>query len=89
MGNGLGDDLRKLMLAGIGGAAVAAESAKKGFDILVEKGDATVRKGKAAYAELKHKASPSSLIDRVDQLTPEELQALKARIGELERQGKE
>ena len=42
----LTEDLKKLILAGIGAAAVTAEKSKEMIDQLVEKGELTVEQGK-------------------------------------------
>lgn len=52
----ISDDLKKVMLAGIGAAAVTAEKSKAVVDTLVEKGELTVAQGKVVNEELKRKA---------------------------------
>ena len=49
----LTEDLKKLILAGIGAAAVTAEKSKEMIDQLVEKGELTVEQGKVLNEELK------------------------------------
>ncbi len=48
------DNIKKLMLAGIGAVAVTAEKSKDLLDEMVEKGELTVEQGKVLNEELKH-----------------------------------
>lgn len=48
-----GEDLRKLLLMGIGAVAVTAEKSKEVVDELVKKGELTVEQGKVLNEELK------------------------------------
>ncbi|MEG1432035.1 MULTISPECIES: phasin family protein [Eubacterium] len=48
-----GDELKKLMLAGVGAAAETSEKAGALLDHLVKKGEITVEQGKAINEELK------------------------------------
>ncbi|MDO5147299.1 MAG: hypothetical protein Q4D60_09870 [Eubacteriales bacterium] len=59
----LGDNIKKLLLAGIGTAAVTAEKSKEILDELVRKGELTVEQGKALNQELKH--SMKECVDHV------------------------
>ena len=52
--NNFGEDLRKLVLAGLGAVAVTAEKSKDVVDQLVKKGELTVEQGKVLNEELKH-----------------------------------
>lgn len=96
----LGGDLKKLLLAGIGAAALTSEKTKELIEELVKKGELTVEQGKVLNEELKHNvkqkirenvtinvASPQS-VDELEQaigkLSPEELSALKGRIAKLD-----
>lgn len=95
----LGDGIRKLLLAGIGTAAVTAEKSKEILDDLVKKGELTVEQGKVLNQELKHniketlkenvnvsvKAStPEELQTLLDRMTPEQLAQLKVKIADME-----
>lgn len=51
----LTDNMKKIMLAGIGAVAVTAEKSKEVIDELVTKGELTVEQGKILNEELKHK----------------------------------
>ena len=50
----LGENVKKLLLAGIGAAAVTAEKSKELLDEMVKKGELTVEQGKVLNEELKH-----------------------------------
>ncbi len=50
-----GENVKKLLLAGIGAVAVTAEKSKDLLDEMVEKGELTVEQGKVLNEELKHK----------------------------------
>lgn len=95
---GLGDNLKKLLLAGIGAVAVTAEKSKDVLDELVEKGELTVEQGKALNEELKHNikktvkenvnvsvkpSSPEELDELLDKMTPDQIEELKARLNVL------
>ena len=49
-----GENVKKLLLAGIGAVAVTAEKSKDLLDEMVEKGELTVEQGKVLNEELKH-----------------------------------
>lgn len=51
----LGEELKKLVLAGIGAVAVTAEKSKEIVDELVKKGEITVSEGKVMNEELTRK----------------------------------
>ena len=55
----LGEGIKKLLLAGIGTAAMTAEKSKEVLDELVEKGELTVEQGKVLNQELKHNIKES------------------------------
>ena len=91
----LGENVKKLLLAGVGAAATTVEKSKEILDDLVEKGDLTVEQGKALNEELKHnikktveenvknteKADPVEELDELlEKMTPEQIEALKERL---------
>ena len=95
----LGEGLKKILLVGIGTAAVTAEKSKEILDELVKKGELTVEQGKVLNEELKHNlkqtvknnvnvkvkvTTPEELSELLDKMTPEQLEALKAQIKEKE-----
>lgn len=49
----LGEDLKKVLLAGIGAVALTAEKSKELVDEFVKKGELTVQQGKVLNEELK------------------------------------
>lgn len=97
--DGLGENVKKLLLAGVGVVAVTAEKSKELLDVMVEKGELTVEQGKALNEELKHnikktvkdnvnvsvKAStPEELDELLEKMTPEQIAALKDRLHAME-----
>lgn len=92
------ENIKKIMLAGIGAVAVTAERSKDLLDEMVEKGELTVEQGKVLNEELKHNvkktvkekvnavrpSTPEDLSDILDQMTPEQIQALKEQISKKE-----
>lgn len=51
----LGNDLKKILLAGVGAVAVTAEKSEEILKDLVKRGEITVEQGKALNEELKRK----------------------------------
>lgn len=99
----LGDGLKKVLLAGIGAVAVTAEKSKEILDEMVKRGELTVEQGKVLNKELKHNirktvkenvkvsvkpSSPEELSELLDQMTLEQMEALKAGIQEKEEKQK-
>lgn len=88
----LGENLRKLILAGVGVAAVTKEKGTDVLNELVKKGELTIEQGKVLNEELKHNIKdairenvtivtpPDDVISAVDSLSDEQLEALKAHI---------
>ena len=86
----LGENLRKLILAGVGIAAVTKEKGADVLNELVKKGELTIEQGKVLNEELKHNIKdairenvtivtpPDDVISAVDSLSDEQLEALKA-----------
>lgn len=92
----LGENLRKLILAGVGVAAVTKEKGADVLNELVKKGELTIEQGKVLNEELKHNIQdairenvtivtpPDDVISAVDSLSDEQLEALKAHIAARE-----
>ena len=87
----LGDGVKKVLLAGIGTAAVTAEKSKEVLDKMAERGEAAVEQGKVLNQELRHNvnvsvktSSPEELDELLDKMTPEQIEQLKERIYERE-----
>lgn len=91
----LSENLRKLILAGVGVAAVTKEKGADVLNELVKKGELTIEQGKVLNEELKHNikdairenvtiVTPDDVISAVDSLSDEQLEALKAHIAARE-----
>lgn len=95
----LGEGIKKLLLAGIGTAAVTAEKSKEVLDELVKKGELTVEQGKVLNQELKHNIkesvkknvnvtlkpdNPDELKEVLGKMTPDQLAALKEQISKMQ-----
>ena len=86
------EDLKKVLLAGIGAVAVTAEKSKEVVEQLVKKGELTVEQGKVLNEELKHnvaeKLREPLTVDKIskdlEKVNDEELEILKANIEELQ-----
>ena len=91
----LSDNIKKVILAGIGAAATTAEKSKELLDEMVEKGELTVEQGKVLTEELKHnirqkvqdvtgkkdaELSDEDISDLIDRMTPEQIRALKEKL---------
>ena len=100
----LGDGVKKVLLAGIGTAAVTAEKSKEVLDKMAERGEAAVEQGKVLNQELRHNikktvnenvivsvktSSPEELDELLDKMTPEQRALLKQRIDEMEKKQEE
>ncbi|WP_294578500.1 phasin family protein [uncultured Thomasclavelia sp.] len=91
--NNFSEDLRKLLLAGIGAVAITAEKSKEVVEDLVKKGELTVEQGKVLNEELKHNVAeklrkPVS-VETVEQdlqkMDVDDLEKLKQKIEELQK----
>ena len=91
----LTDGLKKILLAGIGTVAVTAEKSKEVLDEMVKRGELTVEQGKVLNQELKHNIkdtvnvsvkpqSPEELEELLDKMTPEQIQALKSKLAQMD-----
>ena len=100
----LGESLKKLLLIGIGTAAVTAEKSKEVLDDLVKKAELTVEQGKVLNKELKHniketlkenvivsdKASTQEELQTLlEKMTPEQIEQLKQQISNMEQTAEE
>lgn len=91
--NNLGEDVKKIFLAGIGAMAVTAEKSKDVVEQLVKKGELTVEQGKILNEELKHDikeklrtpADTEAISKDLERVSKEDLALLKAKIEELEK----
>jgi len=93
----LKDELRKVVMVGIGAAATTIEKSKEVIDYLVEKGELTAEQGKVMNEELKRdfknkmketransKKDTEEFLDKIDSFTSEQIAALKARLAKVE-----
>ena len=95
----LGEGIKKILLAGIGTAAVTAEKSKEVLDELVKKGELTVEQGKVLNQELRHNikesvkknvnvtlkpSNPDELKEVLGKMTPDQLAALKEQISKMQ-----
>ena len=87
----ISDSMKKILLAGIGAAATTAEKSKEILDDLVKKGELTVEQGKVLNEELKHnvkqtfkKDEEKDPADVLKGMSPEQIEALKAAIANME-----
>ena len=91
----LSEELKTLVLAGVGAAAVTAEKTKALVGELVEKGRLTVEQGRVLNEELHHRSGPVSravppdseadqLLRSLDRMSPEDLAALKAKLAAMD-----
>lgn len=95
----LTDGLKKILLAGIGTVAVTAEKSKEVLDEMVKRGELTVEQGKVLNQELKHNIkdtvkknvnvsvkpqSAEELEELLDKMTPEQIQALKSKLAQMD-----
>jgi polyhydroxyalkanoate synthesis regulator phasin len=91
------EELKKIFLAGVGAVALTAEKSKEIIEELVKKGELTVEQGKILNEELKRnvkgKVRESSLntdvadvdiLDKLDRMSEEQIQAIKAKIKQIE-----
>lgn len=94
----LSEDMKKIVLLGVGAAALTTKKSKELIEELVKKGELSIEQGKVLNEELKHhiqtKVSDAKdevsrtrmnlLQDQIKRLSPEELEQLKAVIKEQE-----
>lgn len=91
--NTLNEDLKKIILAGVGAVATTVEKSMDVVDELVKKGELTIEQGKVLNEELKHDikeklrtpANAQNIQKDLEKLDQEELEAIKAKIEELQK----
>ena len=90
---GINEDMKKVLLAGIGAVATTVEKSQEIVDTLIKKGQITVEQGKVLNEELKRAVKErkqdtpeqaTSIVDQLDQLSKEDIEALKKKIAEME-----
>ena len=89
----LGDGLKKLVLMGIGAAALTAEKSQQIVDELVKRGEITVEQGKELNKELQHnvkktmearKLDAETIEQKLAKMSADEIELLKSKIREAE-----
>lgn len=93
------DELKRIFLAGVGAVATTAEKSKEMVDELVKKGEITVEQGKVLNEELKRDVqekvksilpkdekieTAEQIAKRMDRMTSDEIELLKAKLAALE-----
>jgi poly(hydroxyalkanoate) granule-associated protein len=99
MAGTISDELKRVWLAGVGAMAVTGEKAEEIIEKLVKKGEITVEQGKELNEELKHKTREKvkdsisknklcveAVIDNLDQMSKEDIAAIKAKLAEMDAQ---
>jgi polyhydroxyalkanoate synthesis regulator phasin len=90
----ISDDVRKLMLAGVGAANMASEKAGEAIDELAKRGEETLAHGKDLNERLRHeieqvvKDQPSvqskdEVLAALDKLTPQERKAIREKLDQM------
>lgn len=83
----LSEELKKIILAGIGAAAITSEKSKEVIGELVKKGELTVEQGKVMNEELKHKVSEKVkehvTVSTVQVTVPSDVESVKAAIEKM------
>ena len=102
--DGIGENIKKILLAGIGAVATTTEKSKELLDEMVKKGELTVEQGKVLNDEQKHNikktmtekvkvsvkvSDPEELDELLEKMTPEQITRLKERLSQLDQQEEE
>lgn len=87
------DDMKKVLLAGLGAVAITAEKSKELVDEFVKRGQITIDQAKVLNEELRrcHEKKPEaataaapSLVNQLNSMSAEEIEVLKAKLAEME-----
>ena len=91
MPDSFGEELKKLILLGVGAAVTTAEKSKDLIDKLVRKGELTIEQGKVLNEELKHNIKETvkekytdALYGSLDKLSKEERAALRKKLEQMD-----
>ncbi len=91
----INEDLRKLVLAGLGAASVATEKTSEAIDSLSKKGEEVLKQGKDLNERLRHEiqeairdegtpaATKDDVLSALDRMTPEERKAVRDKLDQL------
>ena len=94
----LSEELRKLVMAGLGAASVATEKTSEAIESLAKRGEEVFEQGKDVNERLRHEihqamndmdkpcapAGKDEVISAVEKLTPEERKAVRDKLDALE-----
>ena len=96
----INDDVRKVMMAGIGALSAVAEKTQETVETLAKKGEEALEHGQVLNERLRHKikqamedAEPdkgpaeNDLLKAMDHMTDEELKAVKEKLKSLKHDG--
>jgi polyhydroxyalkanoate synthesis regulator phasin len=89
MEDNIGKAIKKVLYTGVGLAAVAANTTVKIVGTLEQKGEEAIQKSKEMTEDLKRKKAEaksnlSSLMDSLEKLTKDELEAIRERLSSME-----
>lgn len=94
----LSEDLRKLLMAGVGAVSTAAEKVPEALDTLAKRGEETLQQGKVLNEQLRHEIKQAvkenvtvvsavmdkeGVLDALHSLSPEELEEVSAKIAQI------
>lgn len=95
----ISDDLRKLMMAGLGAVNLAAEKTQETVDVLAKRGEEALAQGKVLNERLRHeiqeavsgnedkseakKPSLDTVLDGLAHLTPDERAKVQQKLNQL------
>lgn len=94
----LSDDLKKLMMAGLGAASVASEKTGEAIDTLAKRGEEVLAQGKDMNERLRHEirqamkdtevpsVGKDEVLSALDKLSPEERKAVQEKLNQLDQQ---
>lgn len=93
----LENDIKKIVLAGIGALAATVEKSKELIDDLVKKGELTVEQGKALNQELRHDLKTKQqetesaicvekMSEQLERLNAADLEKIKEKLAQLEQE---
>lgn len=80
----LSEDMKKIVLLGVGAAALTAEKSKELIEELVKKGELSIEQGKVLNEELKHHIQ-TKVSDAKDEVSRTRMNLLQDQIKRLSR----
>ena len=98
MANDIGDDLRKLAMAGVGAISYVAEKGREAVEELSKRGEEAVKQGQVVNEQLKHdikqtikenvtvvteKLDKESVLASLESLSPEALAEIRKKLDSL------